>query len=149
MKAFDTVPHSRLLDVLKFYSVTDPVLSWIEAFLSNRKQRVMVNGVPSSWYDVVSSIPQGSVLGPVLFVVFINTIVDTIKESEVSLFADDAKLYKGIFSEQDCVLLQTDLNNANGWSDDSHLIFHPGKMASMRISLKHIHDIIYYMPDVY
>ena len=148
MKAFDTVPHSRLLDVLKYYSVSDPVLSWIEGFLGNRKQRVMVNGVPSSWYDVLSGIPQGSVLGPVLFVVFINTIVDTIKESEVYIFADDTKLWKGIFSDQDCVLLQSDIHNATSWSDDSQLRFHPGKTSSMRITRHKDTGIhIYFMND--
>ena len=136
MKAFDTVPHSRLLDVLVYYGINDPVLSWIKAFLSNRKQRVMVNGVPSSWYDVVSGIPQGSVLGPVLFVIFINTLVDVIKDSEAFMFADDTKIFKGIFKPEDCELLQGDIENAKKWSDDSKLRFHPDKMASMRISLK-------------
>ena len=143
MKAFDTVPHSRLLDVLEYYSVDDPVLSWIKSFLSDRKQRVMVNGVPSSWYDVVSGIPQGSVLGPVLFVIFINTLVDVIKDSDAFMFADDTKLSKGIFCPQDCMLLQGDIDNASGWSDESHLNFHPDKMSSMRLSLKKIKVIIH------
>ena len=97
MKAFDTVPHNRLNLVLKFYGVNGLVLAWIMDFLRDRKQRVMVNKVPSSWHEVISGIPQGSVLGPVLFVVFINTLVDAVKSSDVFLFADDTKMYRGIF----------------------------------------------------
>ena len=134
-KAFDTVPHKRLLHVLNHYGVTDPILGWIQAFLSDRKHRVLVNGVPSSWHDVISGIPQGSVLGPVLFVIFINTIVDVIEYVDSALFADDTKLSEGIFSSDDSLPLQIDLNNIGDWSDDSLLRFHPGKMIAMRLAL--------------
>ena len=136
MKAFDTVPHNRLLQVLDYYGIDDPILGWIKNFLNHRKQRVMVNSVPSAWHEVISGIPQGSVLGPVLFVVFINTIVSDIKHSEVYLFADDTKLFRGIYNPSDCVLLQEDINNISEWSDNSLLKFHPDKMAAMRISIK-------------
>ena len=134
-KAFDTVPHKRLLHVLNHYGIPDPVLGWVKAFLSNRKQRVFVNGVPSSWHDVISGIPQGSVLGPVLFVIFINTIVDVIDYVDSALFADDTKLSNGIFSPEDRLPLQIDLNNIGDWSDESLLKFHPGKMIAMRLAL--------------
>ena len=135
MKAFDTVPHNRLISVLEFYGVEGRILAWIKEFLNNRKQRVMVNGVPSSWHDVVSGIPQGSVLGPVLFVVYINTLVDEVDHSEVSMFADDTKMYKGIFQPpQDNMLLQTDIDNISRWSEGSLLKFHPEKTAAMRIT---------------
>ena len=93
MKAFDTVPHGRLIQVLHHYGVDDYLVTWTKGFLTNRRQRVVVNGQNSSWYEVKSGIPQGSVLGPVLFVVCINTMVDVVDNSEVFLFADDAKVF--------------------------------------------------------
>ena len=133
MKAFDRVPHARLIDTLHHYSIEDPVLSWIEAFLKDRKQRVIVNGRNSNWYDVLSGIPQGSVLGPILFVIYINSLPSTVEHSEVYLFADDTKIFKGIFSDKDKYDLQSDLDQMQVWSEKSLLLFHPDKCVSMRV----------------
>ena len=108
MKAFDKVSHKRLIKILKYYSLPLKVIDWIKSFLTNRKQRVLVNGIASGWHDVISGVPQGSVLGPILFVIYINTLVDFVQHSGLFLFADDNKLFKIIFNDEDTVLLQKD-----------------------------------------
>ena len=133
MKAFDKVPHNRLVQVLENYGVPDPVLRWIRCFLNNRSQRVMVNGKASEWYGVLSGIPQGSVLGPILFVIYINSLPEVVKSSEVFLFADDTKVFKEVQEERDCDQLQQDLEAMYKWTEKSLLKFHPEKCAVMRI----------------
>ena len=91
-KAFDTVPHQRLLTKLRGYGIEGRILTWIEAFLTDRRQRVVVNDSRSSWADVTSGIPQGSVLGPMLFIIYINDMPTSVLSS-IYLFADDAKVY--------------------------------------------------------
>ena len=131
-KAFDTVPHRRLLQKAKAYGVTRQILGWIESFLSGRKQIVMVNGENSSWKDVTSGIPQGSVLGPLLFVLFINDLPDIV-DSDAYLFADDTKIFKIITQQGDREVLQRDLDKLNTWSDNWLLRFHPDKCKVMYI----------------
>ena len=120
-KAFDTVPHKRLLKKLEAFGIKGHVLEWLQDFLSNRRQRVVVNGTFSNWKPVLSGIPQGSVLGPVLFIIFINDLPDLIK-CLIKLFADDTKLYK-ISCPYDQQLLQVDLFQCCDWSDDWLLLF--------------------------
>ena len=92
-KAFDSVPHRRLLKKLYGYGIQGNLLSWIEGFLLGRKQKVVLNGSCSSWTDVVSGVPQGSVLGPLLFSIYVNDIPNLV-DSPILLFADDIKIYR-------------------------------------------------------
>ena len=89
---FDSVPHERLLSKLKSYGINGKVLEWIKAFLSNRRQIVNVNGMKSDQGTVLSGTPQGSVLGPILFVIYINDLPEFAKCSAY-LFADDTKTF--------------------------------------------------------
>ena len=118
---------------MEFYGVQNPLLGWIKAFLSERKQRVIVNGVFSDWKEVLSGIPQGSVLGPCLFAAFINSLPDSVIGSDLFLFADDTKVFKSIFTESDCDVLQDDINNMVNWTEESLLKFHPDKCFTMRV----------------
>lgn len=125
-KAFDTVPHRRLLGKLRAYGIDGNILSWISEFLSGRSQEVIVNGEKSISALVLSGIPQGTVLGPVLFVIYINDILDNIK-SEGLLFADDTKIFQTITSQVDSLILQSDIQALENWSKKWLLRFHPDK----------------------
>ena len=125
-KAFDTVPHEKLKAKLKYYCITGKVYDWISSFISDRAQRVMINGQYSNWTEVISGVPQGSVLGPVLFLIYINDLPNEI-ESQIKLYADDTKLIKDIKGPQDNTTLQSDINKLVHWSEKWQLAFHPEK----------------------
>ena len=102
-KAFDSVPHQRLLAKLKGYGIKGKLLKWIETFLTFRKHCVLVNGAASSWTEVVSGVPQGSVLGPILFILYINDLTNVVI-CDMKIFADDTKIYHKTSTRQDpCV----------------------------------------------
>ena len=135
MKAFDTVPHKRLIVKMKCYGIVDPILGWVESFLSNRTQYVSVNGKCWELKAVTSGIPQGSVLGPILFVIYINDLPDVVNKY-LYLFADDSKIFNNIKCEKDVEDLQKDLDRMSDWSDRWMLKFHPDKRKHMKIGKK-------------
>ena len=114
-KAFDSVPHQRLLNKIHAYGIRGKVFNWIKDFLNNRRQRVIVGNESSPWENVTSGIPQGSVLGPILFTIFINDMPDQVK-SVMKLFADDAKICRAIESMDDVETLQADIDKLFYWS---------------------------------
>ena len=123
MKAFDTVPRMRLMGKLKAYGVVGNIVKWIAEYLSNMSQVVVVNGEKSLPADVISGIPQGTVLGPLLFVIYINGLLAII--SDGFLFAGDAKIFHTVTSN--AITLQSDMQLLEDWSRTWLLNFHPDK----------------------
>ena len=115
-KAFDTVAHNKLLNKLAYYGIQNSTHKWLSAWLTGRTQRVMVEGVLFKEVDVISGVPQGTVLGPLMFLIYINDINQNI-QSSVRLFADDCVLYRVIKSSEDCRYLQEDLNHLVHWTN--------------------------------
>ena len=113
-KAFDRVSHRLLLLKLKYYGITGEIINWIQSFLTNRKQQVVCEGFTSEAVDVTSGVPQGSVLGPLLFLIFINDLHSCIK-STCRLFVDDCLLYRQIHSKCDSEILQNNLLCLEHW----------------------------------
>ena len=134
-KAFDKVPHERLLAKLHHYGVRGQLLMWIRSFLSDRTQRVLVEGHFSSTAPLTSGVPQGTVLGPLLFLAYINDLPSRVT-SKARLFADDCLLYRTITTEADSRQLQTDLDNLQQWESDCLMHFNPDKCEVIRITTK-------------
>ena len=134
-KAFDKVSHSKLLYKLHHMGFKDNILLWIESFLDNRKQRVKVNKGLSDWANVTSGVPQGSVLGPLVFLVFINDL-PTLLATSCKLFADDAKLYGAVSTVQEQLKLQDDLKKCEDWAKEWSMEFHPKKCKVLHFGRK-------------
>jgi len=132
-KAFDTVPHKRLLAKLHHYGIQNNIHKWISSFLSGRTQTVLVDGVESTPVKVLSGVPQGTVLGPILFLLHINDLPLEV-DSTVRLFADDCLLYRNIRSIQDQVSLQKDLLSLQEWGLRWGMRFNVKKCNILRIS---------------
>ena len=131
-KAFDCVPHERLKSKLHHYGIRNNILNWISMFLTQRQQRVVLNGETSSWHPVISGVPQGTVMGPLLFLIYINDIVDGL-QCNIRLFADDCIIYT---DDQDGDKLQKDLNHVCEWASKWQMTFNPKKCNTMQIGLK-------------
>ena len=136
-KAFDRIPHEKLLYKLRYLGFRDPLLSWIEDYLTNRRHRVIIEGVASQWKPVTSGVPQGSIIGPILFLIYINDIgSDTSTDSLLHLFADDAKLCRAITTHIDCSTLQVDISSVNTWFETWDMNFNPIKCKHLCITKK-------------
>jgi len=125
-KAFDSVPHERLLLKLQCYGVNGCVLKWIRNFITLRQQSVCVDGIYSAFVNVISGVPQGSVRGPVLFVCYINDMLESVT-SFLFMYADDSKVGRQILCEADSHVLQSDLDNLCAWSKNWQLRFNLDK----------------------
>ena len=145
-KAFDTVSHEKLIFKLSRYGLCDKVLLWIKQFLSNRCQSVHVDGYDSDSHSVLSGVPQGTVLGPLLFLLYVNDLPDVVKSSEIALFADDAKLFINTSDVITSQLLQTDLHNICRWADQWQLKIAVEK-CSVLIFGPSTADVLYYLDD--
>ena len=130
-KAFDKVDHNILLAKMKRYGITGKVYTWIESFLTGRQQAVVVDGEKSSFNDVKSGVPQGTVLGPVFFILYVIDMVLTMKNSKALTFADDTKLMKAITYLLCKALLQADLYNVTQWSIANNMLLHEDKFVVM------------------
>ena len=114
-KTFDKATHNRLIHNLDFYGICGNLLGWLISFLSNHTQQVVVGGTYSSYSAMTSEAPQGSVLGPVLFLLYINNITINI-HGQLHLFADDSLVYRFINSIADHQILQSDLDTLTTWT---------------------------------
>ena len=126
-KAFDKVDHDLLLKKLKRYGIDGKLLTWLSSFLSGRTQTVIVDGVRSYSNPVRSGVPQGTVLGPILFLLFVNDIELFIDHSKIRYFADDSRLLKSISSSSDSLLLQKDLENVLHWAKTNNMTLNEDK----------------------
>ena len=131
-KAFDKVPHKRLLIKLKSHGIKGGVLSWIENWLSDRKQRVVINGEASEWIGVNSGVPQGSVLGPELFLIYINDIDEDLT-CTVSKFADDTKIGSTVLSNEQVENMQNNLDKLSAWAQTWQMRFNEDKCKVLHI----------------
>ena len=126
-KAFDKVDHKLLLRKLNLYGFSEKLIKWIESFLSDRFQKVVVDGFTSIIALILSGVPQGTVLGTILFLIFINDIVLCVQSATIRCFADDTRLCKSISYCSDVSTLQSDLDNVIDWSSRNNMALHEDK----------------------
>ena len=145
-KAFDQVWHKGLLYKLQTVGITGHLLQWFTDYLNNRKQRVVLPGVFSHWADLKAGVPQGSILGPLLFLIYINDIVRNINSS-IRLFADDTSLYIIVENPiQAAIILNSDLSQIYTWASNWLVTFNPSKTESLLFSrklFKPLHPTLY------
>ena len=137
-KAFNTVSHSHLLTKLSSFNIGGEVTGrlWFQAYITNRRLYVSINNSNSCLLPVESGVPQGNILGPLLFIVYMNSIPDSVFYSNTYLFADNTKCFKRIIVQNDMDLLQSDINCLFNWSSTTHLSFHPSKSCHLLFNQK-------------
>ena len=135
--AFQSVSHRLLIFKLKnSYHVSGKILDWFGSYLPDREQRVVVNGKSSEWRDVTSGVPEGALLAPLLFALYINDLPMVVNTSQCIMFADDVKLYHRVRTTSDCEQLQSDLDSLSRWSADWKLRLNASKCFAFTLSLK-------------
>ncbi|KAK3881103.1 hypothetical protein Pcinc_014440 [Petrolisthes cinctipes] len=134
--AFDKIPHQRLLHKLELYGIQGQLLHWIRTFLNTRKQRVVLDDSQSPSVPVTSRVPQGTVLGPLLFLSYINDLPLSLS-STTRLFADDSLVYRLINDRNDCLRLQDDLTALEDWEVKWQMTFRPDKCHHIRFTRAH------------
>ena len=135
-KAFDKVSHRHLLKKAEHYGVRGSILEWIRDFLSDRTQAVLVDGQVSLESHVTSGVPQGSVLGPLLFIIFINDLPECVTASTVRLFADDSVIYRKISCDEDSTILQKDIDALQKWESSWLMSFNAAKCQVLQVTNK-------------
>ena len=130
-KAFDKVNHNILQKKMTSHRIKGKIGIWIKNFLQNRKYRVVANGVMSEEQDVISGVPQGTVLASIFFIIMISDIDENLKNSITRLFADDTKMSAKIRTEEDIDLLQRDLDSVYKWADENLVEFNESKFEKM------------------
>ena len=135
-KAFDSVPHESLLLKLESLGISGSLLEWMRSFLTKIFQRVVVNGSYSDWVPVTSGVPQGSVLGPLLFLLYVDQLTTLPKVCKLKLFADDVLLHFSVTSVKDCQLIQNDLSAIVSWSKLWQLNLNHRKCEALSITNK-------------
>ena len=138
-KAFDKVPHERLLKKISSHGIEGKVKQWLANWLKGREQRVCIDGSSSGWRQVLSGVPQGSVLGPILFLIYINDL-DLVVHNEILKFADDSKLFGVVTNVCEANSLQSDLNlnSLIQWTDQWQMKFNFEKCKVMHIGHRNI-----------
>ena len=139
-KAFDSVSHPTLMEKLMNTNIDSAVVKWIAELLEGRRMRVKVRVELSDWILVLSGVPQGSVLGPLLFLIFINDLPQWIRDGMMLLFADDTKTYRKIMEVEDEVLFQQDLDSLLSWTRKWCLKFNVEKCKIMRVAHSGQHE---------
>lgn len=145
-KAFDSVPHRRLIEKMKALGIDGPIMKWCEAFLHERRQRVTIRGSKSEWAEVTSGVPQGSVIGPLMFVIYVNDMPGIV-EGYLKLFADDAKLFRRVTNRNEQESMQRDLDNLIEWANKWQMCFNETKCQVLHLGYRNLHSP-YYMNGV-